>query len=98
MGWLWDKLVGFLERILEWTVDLLLWIPQKLYELILDGFAAVIEAIPVPDFMSSLGSLLAGMDPAIAYFAAPLQLGTGMTWVFSALVIRFLIRRLPVIG
>lgn len=91
-------LIDFLGRILEWLVDLLLWVPQKLYELILDALATVIEAIPVPDFMANLGSLVGGLDPAIAYFAAPLQLGTGMTWVFSAMVLRFLIRRIPVIG
>jgi hypothetical protein len=91
-------LIEFLGRILSWLVDLLLWVPHKLYGLLLDAFATIIEAIPVPEFMSSLGSLVAGLDPAIAYFAVPLQLGTGMTWVFSALVLRFLIRRIPVIG
>lgn len=91
-------LINFLERILTWLVELLLWVPHKLYSLVLDAFAAIIEAIPVPDFMSDLGSLVAGLDPAIAYFSAPLQLGTGMTWVFGALVLRFLIRRIPVIG
>lgn len=91
-------LIDFLERILGWFVDLLLWVPHKLYQLVLDGLAAIVEAIPVPDFMSSLGSLVSGLDSAIAYFAAPLQLGTGMTWVFSAMVLRFLIRRIPVVG
>jgi len=91
-------LIEFLENILEWFVELLLWIPHKLFELVLDALAAIIEAIPVPSFMEDLGSLVGGLDSSIAYFAGPLQLGTGMTWVFSAMVLRFLIRRIPVIG
>lgn len=91
-------LIDFLSRALAFLVDLLLWVPHKLYALVLDALASVLEAIPVPEFMENLGSLVAGLDPAIAYFAAPLQLGTGMTWVFSAMVLRFLIRRIPVIG
>jgi len=93
-----DKLIEFLQRILAWLVDLLLWVPRKLYELFLDGVATVIEAIPVPGFMDNLGDMLAGLHPAIAYFSAPLQISVGLTWVFSALVLRFLIRRIPVVG
>lgn len=91
-------LIEFLERILGWLLEALLWVPQKLYELVLAGLATVLEAIPVPAFMANLGSLVAGLDPAIAYFAGPLQLGTGLTWVFTAMTLRFLIRRIPVIG
>lgn len=91
-------LISFIEQILTWLVEALLWVPQKVYELLLDALATIIEAVPVPDFMSSLGSMVGGLDPAIAYFAGPLQLGTGLTWVFSALTLRFLIRRIPVIG
>lgn len=93
-----NKLIEFLQRILEWLLDAMLWVPRKLWELILDGLASLLEAIPVPEFMSSLTSWVSGIDPAIAYFGAPLQLGTGMTWVALAMVIRFAIRRIPVVG
>lgn len=82
----------------QWLLDLLLWIPRKVWELLLDGLASFVEAIPVPEFMSNLGSWVSGIDPAIAYFGGPLQLGTGMTFVALAWVIRFAIRRIPVIG
>lgn len=93
-----DKLIEFLQRILDWFIDLLLWVPRKVWALMLDGLASLIESIPVPGFMANLGSWVSGIDPAVAYFGGPLQLGTGMTFVALAWVIRFAIRRLPVIG
>lgn len=93
-----NKLIEFLQRILEWIVDLLLWVPRKIWEAALDGLATLIESIPVPTFMENLGNWVAGIDPAIAYFGGALQLGTGMTFVVLAWVIRFAIRRIPLIG
>lgn len=93
-----DKLIEFLQRILDWFIDLLLWVPRKVWALMLDGLATLIESIPVPAFMANLGSWVSGIDPAVAYFGGPLQLGTGMTFVALAWVIRFAVRRLPVIG
>jgi hypothetical protein len=93
-----DKLIEFLQRILEWVVELLLWVPRKVYEMFLDGAASMFEAIPVPGFMSQLGNYAAGLDPALGYFLAPLQLEVGLGFVMLAYIIRFAIRRLPVIG
>lgn len=82
----------------QWLMDLLLWVPRKLFSLLLDSLASVLEAIPVPDFMSGLAGWASALDPAIAYFSAPLQIGTGIGFVFAAYVLRFAIRRIPVIG
>lgn len=93
-----DKLIEFLQRILDWLVDLFLWVPRKLLEIFLDGLASFFEAIPVPEFMENLGNYASALDPAIGYFVAPLQLGTGLGFVILAYILRFAIRRLPVIG
>lgn len=91
-------MADLIKKALQWLFDLLLWWPRKMWELLLDGLASVIEAIPVPEFMQNLTSWVSNIDPAIAYFGAPLQLGTGMTFVALAWVIRFAIRRIPLIG
>lgn len=82
----------------QWLIDLLLWFPRKVFQLLLEGIASVIGAIPVPEFMSSLGSWVSSIDPAIAYFGGPLQFGAGMSFVLTAWVIRFVLRRIPVVG
>jgi hypothetical protein len=88
----------WLADVLEWLKELLLYLPLHVWDGLLDGLASLVEAIPVPAFMQNLGSLFAGLSPGIAYFLSPLSLGTGVSMVLSAYAIRFLIRRIPLIG
>lgn len=87
-----------LSALAAFLVALLLWFPAKVWELLLDGLASFLEWIPVPEFMQDLGSLFSSLDPAILYFTAPMQLGTGVTMILGAAAIRFVIRRIPVVG
>ena len=93
-----DWLINFLEQALEWLLEAFLWVPRKLTELILDGLAFVIESIPVPAFFSNAGGFLGAIDPTIVFFLESFAFAEGMAIVFSAFVIRFIIRRLPVVG
>lgn len=82
----------------DWLRDLLLWVPKKIWEWVLDGVAAVLEAVPVPSWLSSAGSVLDGIPDGVLYFAQALQLPAGLSMIVSAYVLRFLIRRIPIIG
>jgi hypothetical protein len=93
-----DKLIEFLQRILDWLLEALLWLPRKMYELVTDGLGSFIEGIPVPEFMQNLSGWVSGLDPTVAYFAAPLHIGAGLGILIAAYIIRFLIRRVPLIG
>lgn len=93
MEWLKD----WLGEILLWLLDVLLWAPKKLYELICDGLASVIEAIPAPSWLTGANPF-ASIDPGIVYFGEALQLGEGVTIILSAYLLRFVIRRIPLIG
>lgn len=93
-----SSLIEFFERILVWLKDLLLWIPRKLTELVLDGLAALIELIPVPSFLSDAPTFLGGIDTQIAYFLEGFAIAEGLTIVFAAYILRFLIRRIPLVG
>lgn len=87
-----------LKEFAKWLKDLLLWLPRKLWQLISDALASVIEAIPVPSFMENLGSLFSGMPEGVAYFVGAMALGQGVAIILAAYVIRFVIRRIPLIG
>ena len=87
-----------MEGFKDWLRDLVLWFPRKIYELILDGLAWVIDLIPVPGWFENAGSYFAALDPGIAYFLEAFEFSTGIGILVAAYVLRFLIRRIPVIG
>ena len=87
-----------MEGFKDWLRDLLLWFPRKIYELVLDGLAWVIEQIPVPAWLDNAGSYFAALDPGITYFLEAFEFTTGIGILVAAYVLRFLIRRIPVIG
>lgn len=91
------ELFDFIGSILVWLVELLLWLPLKLWSLFLDGLAAVIEAIPVPAWLENV-DLFGNLDPGVLYFAAAFEIPAGLGIITSAYLIRFLIRRLPFVG
>lgn len=88
----------WIETILQWLLDVLLWIPRKIYGLILDALAAVINAIPVPDFITNLGPNVSAAFGAIGWWAELAMIPEGVTLILSAYVLRFLVRRLPLVG
>lgn len=94
LEWFFDLVVS----VLEWIVELLLWVVEKLWELILAGLAEFFEALPVPDFMSQASSYFGGIPPNVAYFLNFFAIAEGLTFITTALVIRFVIRRIPLIG
>ena len=81
---------------LTWLIAEIKLLFVYLYEGILNGLLGALNAIPVPDFLQSIGSL--SLPPSVIYFSNAFQLPVGISIVVSAYILRFLIRRLPVIG
>jgi hypothetical protein len=81
-----------------WLKEMLLWIPQKLFEMLLAGLGAIMESIPVPVWLANIGSFGAGIPDGVGYFLHVLKVPEGLAMIMGAYIVRFLIRRLPVIG
>ncbi|WP_320819154.1 hypothetical protein [Thalassolituus sp.] len=82
-----DRLIEFFDYIVS-----LFW------QLAGDILFAVLNAIPVPDWISDVGPNLSAM---IAYASYPMWIAgidVGIPIMCSALLIRFFIRRIPAIG
>jgi len=86
----------WVDEVLQWLLDVLLWVPRKLYQLILEGLLTVFNAIPVPAWAEGLD--LDWIPAGMAYFLEPFSIGFGITCITSAYLLRFLIRRVPVVG
>lgn len=91
------ELINFIGQILEWTLDAVVWAALTLYEMLLIGLAAVVNAIPVPSWLAGADPF-ASLDPGVAFFAQAFEIPAGVGIILSAYGIRFLVRRLPVIG
>ncbi|MCY1290477.1 hypothetical protein D9M70_396240 [compost metagenome] len=93
-----DWLKGWLDNFAEWILELLQWIPKKIYSVVMEGIAAFFNAIPVPDFVSQAAGAFGGIPSTVMYFASMFELNFGLAVVLSALVARFILRRIPLIG
>ena len=84
------------EQLWEAILEILFYIPSVIWQRILDALAFLLENIPVP------ADLAAGIDWSaladMAYFFDVFGVETGLGLVAGAYTIRFLIRRIPVIG
>ena len=93
-----DWLIKFFARIVHWLHDYLLWLPLHICKLILQGIFAFMAWLPVPQFMTDAVGWVASIPPSVAYFLSSCHIGTGMTYILTAYILRFVLRRIPFIG
>ncbi|HEY8940773.1 MAG TPA: hypothetical protein VIM59_11305 [Cellvibrio sp.] len=92
MEWLKD----FFTNLKDWLYEALLYIPQKLFDLLLQAILTIIESLPLPDFIvqTRLTDLI---SPEIMFFLANSGVGTALPIVGSGIVFYFF-RRLLTVG
>jgi putative phage-related membrane protein len=61
-------------------------------------FIPVVIELFLPEDIPNLNSLFSALPDSIWYFLSILQIPTGVTLIISAMLARFIIRRLPIIG
>jgi len=93
-----DSILQALSQILEWFWQLVTFLPKLLWEYIGDAVVTYIEEIPVPSWMQNSSSLGSVITPEMAYFMQGFALSEGLAIIGSALLLRFLVRRIPIIG
>ena len=69
-----------------------------LYFIVLEFTPVLANLIGLDSLANSISNLFGGLPSGVLYFLAIFKVGTGLKIVFSAYVIRFIIRRIPVIG
>jgi len=99
----WDFVSGipaFLDRFFDFVVSYVKELPIVLLDKFLSAVSVVINEIfslfPL-DFISVFNDF-SSVASTLGYFMSPFKIGTGLGFILSAYVIRFLIRRIPIIG
>lgn len=93
-----DYLIQFITRILAWVVTFFKWIFEWCFQQLMEALAAVLNAIPVPDWLSGASAVVGSIPSGVAFFLGAAQVPSGLAIILGAYVIRFLIRRIPFIG
>lgn len=93
-----DSLIGALQQVVDWLSGMLSDLFLSIWGSILDSLASLLEAIPLPQWWASIGGLFSGISSHVIWFVDPFEFGTGLSIIGSAYLIRFLIRRLPLVG
>lgn len=65
---------------------------------IMNGFAAVVEWIPVPEFLNQIANSSISLPAGVLYFVDAFALKEGLAIIATAYVARFILRRIPFIG
>jgi len=88
----------FIEKFWQDFFDVLMWVPRKLFELLMVGLAELVNAIPVPDWVNDASGLFSGLPAGVAWGFYIFNFAFGLGVIISAYVLRFIIRRLPFVG
>ena len=91
----------FFNRILEWfntflqfLLDVLLYVPMKIWETLLDALITVIETIPVPQFLNDFTTVFNNFLSltGVPYFIDLLNIGEGFAILITAKIFVFVFK------
>lgn len=98
LGSLFNWFGSLIHDFAVWLLGIVQSVFQWLWDQLLAGLVALLAAIPVPEFLGQASGALGSVPAGVVYLLAPFQVGAGISIVLAAYVLRFLIRRLPIIG
>lgn len=101
IDWVWafpGKLLQWLQDAFDSIIEFIETFPQWVFNGLCQGVVKFFEAIPVPQFFHQAGDAMQSIPPEVLYFAAMFRLDFGVSVVLLAFLIRFVIRRIPIIG
>ena len=78
--------------------DFFIWLFDYTLDAIFNGIIAILSYIPVPEFIADMSSNANAINGMASYYLGVFKVGTGVSIILSAYLIRFIIRRLPFIG
>jgi hypothetical protein len=93
-----DWIVYYFFEFLKWAFDAVEYAFNKFIQVFFEAAGHIIGAIPAPGFADDACSAYSSIPDTIIWILGYAQFGAGVTAIFSAYGIRFLIRRIPVVG
>ena len=87
VSWIYSTILG----VLAWLFGLISDVLLILFDAVLQGVAALIVAIPVPDFLAhGLSGLFGGLPGSVLFFLGVFQVPAGLAMIGAAVGFRLL--------
>jgi hypothetical protein len=69
-----------------------------LWDKVLDACLYLLNLVPVPEWATVSGGIFSQVPSSVAFFMSVFEINFGLSVLGSAMLIRFIIRRLPFVG
>ncbi|WP_434050238.1 DUF2523 family protein [Marinobacter salarius] len=86
-----------LQKLLDALIDIVLFFPRLIFAGVVEMIEVMLTWLPEIEVMD-LQSLFNNLGGQILYFLTVFEFGYGLTAIMTALLARFVLRRIPFIG
>tara|TARA_R110001583_G_scaffold27253_1_gene97623 strand:- start:744 stop:1007 length:264 start_codon:yes stop_codon:yes gene_type:complete len=86
-----------IQKLIDALIDIVLWVPRQLFGLLVDAVELMLTWVPEIDIVD-LQNVFDGLGGQLLYFLTVFEFNYGMTAMMTALIARFILRRIPFIG
>ena len=97
-----DKIIAWLssayEKAQNWVLDLVLWIPRKIYSSWADDIASYVESISPPDSIQQFTYYVGQWVDQAGYWFDLLQVNWGLAAITTAIMFRWSKKFVPFFG
>ncbi|MCW8827519.1 MAG: hypothetical protein OQK94_00520 [Gammaproteobacteria bacterium] len=93
-----DAIIDAIQNALGWLWEVIIFLPKLLWDYLGDAVVTYVEEMEVPTWMENASNLGSVITPEMAYFMQGFALAEGLAIIGAALLLRFILRRIPIIG
>lgn len=86
-----------IQKLIDALIDIVLFVPRLIYGWLVDVIELMLGWLPEIQVVD-VQSLFNGLGGQLLYFLTVFEFGYGLTAVMTALIARFILRRIPFIG
>lgn len=100
-----EWLTSPIAALFKWLAEYVIWfyrfmsdLPANVFSWFGDGIVSFFDSMPVPSFFNQASSAFGSIPSEVGFFMGLCQFNYGIALILSAYLLRFILRRIPLIG
>ncbi|MBW0147501.1 DUF2523 family protein [Marinobacter arenosus] len=86
-----------IQKLIDALIDIVLFVPRLMFSLLVDAVELMLGWLPEIQIVD-VQNVFNGLGGQLLYFLTVFEFGYGLTAIMTALIARFILRRIPFIG